>query len=102
MTAKPDRIPKTVPYFTGRNEKENRRKKTNNKGSESKCKSNQYKWSQYANSMAETGKSRLKNKIQLYSVYTKFTSDIMKQARNKRTEKIYCANINFKKQENLY
>ena len=77
MTAKPDRIPKTVPYFTGRNEKENRRKKTNNKGSESKCKSIQYKWSQYANSMAETGKSRLKNKIQLYIVCKKSPSNIL-------------------------
>ena len=68
MTAKPDRSSKTVPYVTGRNKKENRRKKTNNIVSESKCKSIQRKWSQYASSMAEIGKIGLKNKIQLYSV----------------------------------
>ena len=62
MTAKPDRSSKTVPYVTGRNKKENRRKKTNNIVSESKCKSIQCKWSQYASSMAEIGKIGLKNK----------------------------------------
>lgn len=69
MTAKPDRIPKTAPDFTGRNGKENRRNKTSNKVSESQCKSIQCKWSPYANSVAEIGKSGLKNKIQLYCLH---------------------------------
>ena len=58
-------------------EEKTEKNKTNNKVSESQCKSIQCKWSPYANSVAEIGKSGLKNKIQLYSVYTKFTSNIM-------------------------